>query len=267
MASEVAALGLGRAGQIEGFEFGIEQAEQRLEFFGLAAVRGRREHDQVLTGFGGYPADEVVALLLRGGSSGGARAGVGFIDDDEFGALLDEDVAADVGLDEIDADDLERVVIVNAGVALDLAVETGLGIGTDDDGLDVELGADFLLPLFAEVREADDGEAFYLPAFQKFPDDEERFDGLADADVIRDQESHGILPERHDQRDDLVSARPEGKFGKGAEGAGAVAEGQPGGIVEQAGGADVAEVGAGRRGEASVHGAVRVEYRGEGRCR
>ena len=180
MAGQVAALGLGRAGKIERFEFGFEQAEQRLEFFGLAAVRGRREHDQVLTGFGGDPADEVVALLLRGGGSGGARAGVGFIDDDEFGALLDEDVAADVGLDEIDADDLERVVVVNAGVALDLAVETGLGVGTDDDGFDVELGADFFLPLFAEVGEADDSEAFDRAAFQEFADDEESFDGLAD---------------------------------------------------------------------------------------
>src|ERR1019366_7223425 len=109
MAAQVAALGLGRAGEVERFEFGFEQAEQRLEFFGLAAVRSRREHDQMLTGFGGYPADEVVALLLRGGSSGGARAGVGFIDDNEFGALLHEDVAADVVLNEIDTDDLEGV--------------------------------------------------------------------------------------------------------------------------------------------------------------
>ena len=82
-------------------------------------------------------------------------------------------------------------------------------------------------------------------------------------DVIGDQETHGLLPQRHDERDDLVSARPEGKFGKGAEGAGTVAEGEPGGIVEQAGGADVAEVGAGRRGEASVNGAVRADIEGK----
>ena len=222
-------------------------------------MRSGREQDQVLSGFGGYAADQVVALLLRGGGAGGPGAGVGLIDDHQFGALLDEDVAADVGLDEVDADDLEGVVVVDAGVALNLAVETRLGIRADDDGLDVEFGADLFLPLFAEVGEADDGEAFDLPAFQEFADDEQGFDGLANADVIGDKQPHGLLPQRHDERHHLVSARPERELGEGAERAGAVAEGEPRGIVQQAGGADVAEVCAGRRFETGVRRAVGID--------
>ena len=183
---------------------------------------------------------------------------MGFIDDNEFGALLQEHVASDVRLNEIDADDLERVVVVDAGIALDLAVKPGLSIGTDDDRLDVELRSDLLLPLFAEVGEADDRKAFDLPAFQKLADDEKSFDGLADTNIIGDQKPHGVLTQRHDERHDLVSPRPEREFGKGSERAGAIAEGKPGRIVKKPGGADIAEVGARWWGEASVDRAVGV---------
>jgi hypothetical protein len=50
----------------------------------------------VLARFGCYSADKVVTLLLRGGRSGRSGASVGFIDDDEFGTLFDEDVATNV---------------------------------------------------------------------------------------------------------------------------------------------------------------------------
>jgi hypothetical protein len=93
---EVTALDVRCAGKIEEFEIGLEQAEQRLKFFGFAAVRSGRKHDQVLTLFGCYPADKMVTLLLRSGCSGRAGASVSFIDDHEFGALLDEDVATNV---------------------------------------------------------------------------------------------------------------------------------------------------------------------------
>ena len=67
-----------------------------MKLFGLAAVRSGRKHDQVLARFGCYSADKVVTLLLRGGRSGRSGASVGFIDDDEFGTLFDEDVATNV---------------------------------------------------------------------------------------------------------------------------------------------------------------------------
>ena len=256
MAGEVAAFGQGRGREVEGLELRPDQAEEGLELLGLAAVRGGGEEDEVLAGFGGDLADEVVALLLGGGGTRRAGAGVGLVDDHQLGALLDEHVVAGVGLDVVDADDLVGIVVEDAGVALDLAVEAGLGVGADDDGLDVELGADLLLPLFAEVGQTDHGETLDGAAFEHFADDEQGLDGFADADIVRDEESHGVLAERHDERHDLVGAGAEGEFGEGAEGAGAVAEGEAGRVVDEAGGADVAEVGGRGGGEAGVGGAV-----------
>ena len=141
----------------------------------------------MLTRLGRDPADEVIALLLGSGGPGGPRACVRFVDDHQLGALLDEDVAPDVRLDEVDADDLIGVIVVDARIALDLAVEPCLGVRANDDRLDVELRADLLLPLVAEVGQADDREALDLPALQKLADDEQSFDRLADADIIGDE--------------------------------------------------------------------------------
>ena len=116
--------------------------------FDLASGQQR----QVLPRLRGDPADEVVALLLGGRGPGRAGAGVRLVDDDQLGALLDEHIPPDIGLDEIDTDDLVRVVVVDARIALDLPVESGLGVRADDDRLDIELRADLFLPLLAEVR-------------------------------------------------------------------------------------------------------------------
>ena len=105
--------------------------------------------------------------LLAGRSPGGPGTGVGFVHNHQSWTLLNEYVAARIGFDEVNADDLVGVVIIHAGVALDLPVKARLGVGPDDDGLQVELGPDFLLPLFAQVWQADNGEAFYFTPLQQ----------------------------------------------------------------------------------------------------
>lgn len=134
----------------------------------------------MLTPLGRDLADEVIALLLGSGGPGGACACVRFVDDHQFRALLDENVAPHVRLDEVHADDLIGVIVVDARIALNLAVEPCLGVRANNDRLDVELRADLLLPLVAEVGQADDREALDLPALQKLADDEQSFDRLAD---------------------------------------------------------------------------------------
>jgi hypothetical protein len=130
---------------------------------------------------------KVIALLLAVGRAGRSGAGMRFIDDHQFRALLDENIAPGVGLDEVDADDLDRVVVVDAGIALNLAIQSRLGVGADDDGFDIQLGANFGLPLLAQMRQADDGEALDLAPLQQFLDDQQGFNRLADTDVIGDQ--------------------------------------------------------------------------------
>src|SRR5712691_3106752 len=140
----------------------------------LATVRRGGEQDELLAGLLRNLADEVVALLLAGRRPGGPGAGVDFVHDHLFWTLFDEYLTARVRLDEVDADNLVGVVVVHAGVALDLPVEARLGVGPDDDGLQVEFRPDFFLPLFAQVWEADNGETFNFTPLQQLLDNQQR---------------------------------------------------------------------------------------------
>src|SRR5262249_40786501 len=131
-----------------------------MKFFRLAAVWRGGQQDQLLAGLLRDAADQVVTLLLSSGCANGTRAGMRFIHDDHLRALFDEDIAPCVRFDEVYADDLVGVIIVNAGVALNLTVEPRLRVGTDNDRFQIELVADLSLPLFAKMRQTDDGEAF-----------------------------------------------------------------------------------------------------------
>ena len=223
-----------------------------MEFLGLAAVRGGSEQDELLVGFPGDAADQVVTLLLGIGSTCGTGTGVRLVHNDQFRTLLDKYIAPGIGFDEVDADDLVGIVVKHTGVTLDLAVEPGLGIGADDDRLDVQFVADFGLPLLAQMGQTDDGETPNFATFQQFLDDEQGFHGFAHAHVVGDEELGCVLPQSHDERHHLVGTRTEGKFCQGAERTGTVAEGKPGGIVEQASSTDVAQVCRAGRFESSV---------------
>ena len=52
-------------------------------------------------------------------------------------------------------------------------------------GFDVELAAQFELPLLREVRRTEHGEPLRFASVQKFTGDEGRFDRLPDPDVVR----------------------------------------------------------------------------------
>jgi hypothetical protein len=51
----------------------------------------------------------------------------------------------------------------------------------------------------------------------------ERFDRFADPNVVRDEQTHDVLPERHDQGNNLIGSWPERELGESAERTGAVA--------------------------------------------
>src|SRR5262249_55406486 len=123
---------------------------------------------------------------------------------------------------------LVRVVIVDARIALDLPIEPGLSVRADDDRLDIELRANLLLPLLAEMRQTHDGEALDLAPLQQLAHDEQRFDRFADPNVVRDKQPHDVLPEGHDQGNNLIGSWPKRELGESAERTGAVAERQSG---------------------------------------
>src|SRR6185312_4222839 len=103
----------------------------------------------MLVWLGSDATDKMIALLLASRGAGRPGTGVSLVNDHQLGTLLDENVAAQVRLDEVNTNDLIGVIVVDAGVAVNLSVQPRLGAGADDDRFHVKLGADFSLPLLA----------------------------------------------------------------------------------------------------------------------
>jgi len=107
----------------------------------------------------------------------------------------------------------------------------------------------FLLPLVAEVRRTEDGDAANFAPGQEFARDEQRLNGLAHAHVVGDEEADGVEAEGHEEGDELVGARADGDAPQGAEGAGTVPQGEASGVSEEFGGEGVGGVVGGRERE------------------
>jgi len=84
----------------------------------------------------------------------------------------------------------------------------------------VELFVQLLLPLLGEMRRAQHGESANLAAVKQFASDDRRLNSLADADIIGNQQAHGIELQRHHQRHELVGPRLDGDTSEAAERAG-----------------------------------------------
>ena len=93
--------------------------------------------------------------------------------------------------------------------------------------------ASSLLPLLGKMRRAEHGQPPDLAAIQQFAGDDRRLDGLADADVVGDQEPHGVELERHHQRHELVGPRLDSDAPEAAEWTGGGTGGQPRRITQE----------------------------------
>lgn len=198
------------------------------------------------------PQQLVAELVLGGDGVVGGYAGVRLVDDDEVGAVPYEVVAVPGGLDVVRGDDDVRVPVEQRLAEIQAAFEAGDRGGEDQFGVDAELGPQLLLPLLGQGGRTEHGQALGLTLGQEFLRDQARLDGLADSDVVGDQHPYGLLPQRHQQRDELVGAGLHGDAGEGAERSGAGAEADPQGGAQQPGRPLIAEVGRGRGRELSV---------------
>ena len=111
--------------------------------------------------------------------------------------------------------------------------------------MDAELAGQLLLPLLGERGAAQHGQAARVALLQQLGRDQAGLDGLADADVVGDQQPDRVLPQRHQQRDELVGAGLDREPGQRPERPGAGAEADPQRRAQQPGarrGADVLRV-------------------------
>jgi hypothetical protein len=95
--------------------------------------------------------------------------------------------------------------LAHAATALEPA---GVG-GQHHLGVEVKLVAHLGLPLRGKVRRAQHREPLGAALRQQLGRDHQRGRGLAGAHVVGDQQAHGVEPQRHHQRHQLVRARLE----------------------------------------------------------
>ena len=213
-------------------ELGLQQAQQLVEAGFIARVRrgGQEQHVPLL--IGRQQAQQVVTLVAAGIVAG---AGVGLVDDHQFRAAVGKVAAAAVALDVVEADHRVRVHGEDVVGERQAALQPSRAGRSDGHRLDVEAVVELLHPLVHQVRRAEHGEAVDLATVEQLAGDHAGFDGLADADVVTNQQAHDLLLQRHQQWHQLVSARLEGVVAEAAEGAGTAPQRHQQRIAQQQG--------------------------------
>ena len=115
---------------------------------------------------------------------------MGLVHDHELGALEHEVLCAARRLDEVGGDDGEAVSVEHRDAYGEISFEPLDGAAQDQFGLDVELLQQLALPLLGQMRWAQDRHPSDLASVQQLARDDGCLDGLADADVVRDEEAH-----------------------------------------------------------------------------
>ena len=82
----------------------------------------------------------------------------------------------------------------------------------------------FLLPLVAQMRWANDTQSLGIAAIKQLTGNHRSLNGLPNSYVIGNEHSHEIELERHDERHKLIRAWSNGESSKAPKGACAVAE-------------------------------------------
>ena len=188
----------------QALEVAGEQAQQPVEGSVIAAVRRGGEHHEMPRRAVGQPPEQLVPLMP---APAGRNAGVRLVDNHEVGARLEKVVAPLPGLDVVETDDGVRVHREDAHAGRNAPFQTARAPGGDGYRADVEANVELRDPLVHQVRRAEDDGALDVAAVEQLARDEQGFDGLADPDVVGDEQAHRVELERHEQRHELVGAR------------------------------------------------------------
>ena len=177
------------------------------------------------------------------------------VDDQQIRAAVPELLAEPRALDEVGGHH-EVAEPVEERLALQQpAFQPADRTGQHELGVNAELAGQLLLPLLGERGPAEHGQAGRVALLEQLGRGQAGLDGLADANVVGDQHPHRILPQGHQQRDELVGAGFHREPGERPERPGAGPEADPQGRPQQPGarrGADVLRVWRGEGGRADL---------------
>ena len=134
---------------------------------------------------------------------------MGLVDDHETRTYAQEFISPTVRFYVVEGNYRVGIDLEDGLVRPEVAFQARDRAGSHHFRFNAEFFRKLLLPLLAQVRRTDDGKPFDFPAVEKFPDDQAGFYGLADADVVRDQETYGVQPECQKQRRELIRSRDE----------------------------------------------------------
>ena len=182
----------------------VQESQELPECTLFAAVRSRGKEDHVPVRIIGQGSNQLHALVPSAGASHCAGAGMRFIHDDHLRAASEEIVPPAVGLDVIQGDDSEGVMLEERTVLGDVPLKPPGGAGKNQFRVDMELVLQLPLPLLGELGGAQDGKTVDLPPVQHLPGDETALNGFSDSYVIRDEDANRVLPQRHEKRNELV---------------------------------------------------------------
>ena len=100
-----------------------------------------------------------------------------------------------IGLDVVEADDRVGIGVEQRLRGRQSAFQPRRRSGGDGDGVDIELGVQFAGPLLDQMRRTKHREAVGFAAIDQFAQDQPGLDGLADADIVGDQQPHDRQPQ------------------------------------------------------------------------
>ena len=126
------------------------------------------------------------------------------VDDHEVGARLEEAVAPLRALHVVETDDRVRMHGEDALARGDAPLQPPRAPGRDGSGANVEANLHLGDPLIHQVRRTQNDGALDVAAVEQFAGDEQGLDRLPHPDVVRDEETHRVELESHEQGHELV---------------------------------------------------------------
>ena len=232
--------------EVHGLQVRAQQGQQVAEPLLLAAVRGGGDQDQVPGWVFGEAGDQLVAEHPGPAAGAVGHAGVRLVDDQQVRAAVPELLPQPGALDEVGGHDDVPEPVEQRLALQQPAFQPADRAGQHQLGVDAELRGQLPLPLLGERRAAQHRQAGRVALLQQLGGGQAGLDGLADAHVVGDQQPDRLLPQRHQERDQLVGAGLHGEPGQRPERPGAGPETDPQCRAQQPGayrGAHVAGVG------------------------